>query len=51
LYRLNGQKFAHAVSFNRPVTAATARDLLKRTVGTPLELWGRTQADVIALPR
>lgn len=41
-YRLAGQKFAHAITFKIPVTAAKVREALHRTVGDPLELWGRS---------
>jgi hypothetical protein len=47
LYRLKGQLFAQTVAFNQPVTAAGARELLRRTVGAPLELWGRGNDDVL----
>jgi hypothetical protein len=46
LYRLPGQRYAQAVSFDDRVTAARARSFLRRTVGNPLELWGRSQSDV-----
>jgi hypothetical protein len=48
LYRLAGQVFARQVSFAKPVTAATARKALQRTVGNPLELWGRGLEDLAA---
>jgi hypothetical protein len=41
-YRLAGQKFAHAITFRIPVTAAKVKDALRKTVGDPLELWGRS---------
>jgi hypothetical protein len=41
-YRLAGQKFAHAITFKIPVTATMVRDSLRKTVGPPLELWGRS---------
>lgn len=41
-YRLAGQKFAHAISFRIPVTAAKVRETLRKTVGTPQEVWGRS---------
>ncbi|MGB0126859.1 MAG: hypothetical protein WBP72_04405 [Rhodocyclaceae bacterium] len=47
LYRLQGQLFAQTVAFDHPVTAAGARELLRRTVGAPLELWGRGNDDVL----
>lgn len=47
LYRLAGQRFVHSVSFDRPVTALAVRQLLKRTVGVPLELWARSRQDLV----
>lgn len=41
-YRLAGQKFAHVITFKIPVTAAKVRDELRKTIGVPLELWGRS---------
>lgn len=49
LYRLAGQMFAQMISFDQPVTAARARDLLRRTVGAPVELWGRGIDDLAAI--
>jgi hypothetical protein len=46
LYRLAGQQYAQSVSFDDPVTAAMARSFLRRTVGNPLELWGRSTSDL-----
>ena len=40
-YRLAGHKFVQMVSFGKPVTTAIARDILRRSVGLPVELWGR----------
>lgn len=41
-YRLAGQKFAHAIEFKIPVTAAKVRETLRRTTGAaPVEIWGR----------
>lgn len=51
LYRLAGQMFAQPISFAKPVTAAAARDFLRRTVGTPKELWGRRMDDPIPSQR
>jgi hypothetical protein len=45
LYRLRGQPYAKTVSFERRVTAATAREYLRRNVGDPLELWARGASD------
>lgn len=50
LYRLAGQTFAQIISFDRPVTAAKARDALRRSVGDPLDLWGRTSSDATTPP-
>jgi hypothetical protein len=41
-YRLAGQQFAHAITFNIPLTAAKVKDALRHTVGMPIELWGRS---------
>lgn len=41
-YRLAGQNFAHAVTFRIPVTAAKVKEALRRSVGVPIELWGRS---------
>lgn len=46
LYRLSGQRYAQTVSFKDRVTASNARNLLRRTVGDPLELWARSADDV-----
>lgn len=41
-YRLAGQKFAHAISFNVPLSAQQVRAELHRLFNlTPIELWGR----------
>jgi hypothetical protein len=47
LYRLSGQVFAQQISFERPVTAATVRRVLQRTVGHPMELWARGLGDPV----
>lgn len=41
-YRLSGQRFAHAITFKIPVTAAQVRESLRKSTGAPLELWGRS---------
>ncbi len=41
-YRLAGQRFAHAITFKIPVTAARVKDALRQAGGMPLELWGRS---------
>lgn len=41
-YRLSGETFAKAITFKLPVTAAKVRDFLRKSVGVPLELWGRS---------
>jgi hypothetical protein len=48
LYRLAGQTFAQLISFKQPVTASMARAALKRTVGNPLDLWGRSESDLLS---
>lgn len=41
-YRLDGQKFAQAITFKVPVTANRVREELRRTFSAPiLELWAR----------
>lgn len=49
LYRLAGQAFAQVISFEQPVTAAKVRDVLRRSVGSPLDLWGRSNSDLLSL--
>lgn len=41
-YRLAGQRFAQAITFRMPVTAIQVRNALRKTVGAPLEVWGRS---------
>jgi hypothetical protein len=41
-YRLAGQSFARAITFKIPVTASIVREALRRSVGDPRELWGRS---------
>ena len=41
-YRLAGQRFAHAITFKIPVTAAKVKEVLRRSVDAPFELWGRS---------
>lgn len=41
-YRLAGQQFAHAVTFRNPVTSVKVKEALRRTVGMPMEIWGRS---------
>lgn len=41
-YRLAGQRFAHAVTFKMPLTATKVKEILRQTVGSPVELWGRS---------
>jgi hypothetical protein len=48
LYRLAGQSFAQVISFEYPVTAAKVRDVLRRSVGAPLDLWGRSSNDLLS---
>jgi hypothetical protein len=50
LYRLTGQTFAQLISFNEPVTAHKAREELRRSVGEPLDLWGRDKSNALPLP-
>ena len=51
LYRLAGQRFVHAITFKRAITAATVKEFLRKSVGVPKELWGRSSADVLSLHR
>jgi hypothetical protein len=41
-YRLAGQRFAHVITFENPITAAKVKEALVRTIGMPVELWGRS---------
>jgi len=50
-YRLAGQMYAQLISFDRPLTSSSARMALRRSVGNPLELWGRSECDVAQLGR
>lgn len=49
LYRLAGQAFAQTISFEQPVTASKVRDVLRRSVGIPRDLWGRNSSDLLTL--
>lgn len=40
-YRLSGQRFAQAITFKLPVTAAKVREVLQAKVGGTIELWDR----------
>ncbi|MBA3902200.1 MAG: hypothetical protein C0522_00755 [Rhodocyclaceae bacterium] len=51
LYRLAGQTFAQLISFKQPVTASMARAALKRSVGNPMDLWGRSKNDLMSYHR
>lgn len=51
LYRMAGQQFAQSISFEHPVTASIVRSALRRTVGMPLEIWGRSNSDILSMPR
>lgn len=42
LYQLPGERKIHSISFKTPLTLAQVRVELNRTVGKPLEIWGRT---------
>jgi len=50
LYRLRRQAFAQPISFDEPVTATKAREELRRSVGDPLDLWGRDKSIALPLP-
>jgi hypothetical protein len=45
LYRLPGQRYVHSISFKTPVTASQVKEVLRQSVGMPLELWGRSSTD------
>ena len=47
LYRMAGQKFVQSISFEHPITAAQVRNFLRASVGVPLEIWGRSSADLL----
>lgn len=49
-YRLANQAFAEMIRFDQPVTAAKARDILSRSVGIPIDLWGRSNKEVLPSP-
>jgi hypothetical protein len=49
LYRLAGQQFVQSVSFERPVTVLRVKDILRRSVGNPLEIWGRDSNELLSL--
>jgi hypothetical protein len=46
-YRLAGQMFAQSISFEQPISATSVRDVLRRSVGIPMEIWGRDKNDVM----
>ena len=50
LYRLTGQAFAHRFAFKEPVSAHNDREFLRRSVGAPLDLWGRDKSNAQPLP-
>ena len=45
LYRLSGQAFVHTISFDKAVTVAKVREVLRKTVGNPLEIWAKDILD------
>jgi hypothetical protein len=45
LYRLPGERAIHSISFKIPLTTAQAKAALRRMVGAPKELWGRSPDD------
>lgn len=49
LYRLAGQAFVKSISFEQPVTAAKVKDVLRRSVGLPQELWSCNSTDLLSL--
>ncbi len=46
-YRLSDQLFAQEIHFDPPVTASQARTTLRRSVGEPIDLWGRSNTDTL----
>jgi hypothetical protein len=48
LYRLAGQQFVQSISFERPVTASKVKEVLRRSVGIPQEIWGRSSSDLLS---
>ena len=50
-YRLADQSFAQEMHFDPPVTASQARDILRRSVGEPVDLWGRSSTDIHPHPK
>lgn len=51
LYRLAGERFVQSISFKCPVTVAQVRAALRRSVGIPEEIWGRSSTDLASMPR
>ena len=51
LYQLPGEREVHSVSFKIPLTLAQVRAELKRTVGNPSEIWGRSLDTLSPLER
>lgn len=51
LYQLPGEREIHSVSFKIPMTLAQVRVELHRTVGKPLEIWGRTLENTVLVER
>jgi hypothetical protein len=49
LYRLAGQRAVQSVTFKQALTAAGVKEMLRKTVGMPLELWGRTSTDPLTV--
>lgn len=51
LYQLPGEREIHSVSFKTPLTLAQVRTELHRTIGKPLEIWGRTLENPVLVER
>ena len=45
-YRLAGQMYAQLIAFDRPLTHSDAVMALRRSVGIPVEMWGRNEFDI-----
>lgn len=45
LYRLAGHAFVQSIAFNKAVTAAKVREVLRKTVGDPQEIWAKDRLE------
>lgn len=51
MYRMPGHRGIQSISFKVPVTASQVRETLRRSVGLPSELWGRSADDLLMIER